>query len=173
VLFSLRSLIAVWTQKKPGGKSSVTTRPIKLPAIRKPERPLSRVFIHCSASDNPEHDSVAVMRRWHVNGNGWSDVGYHFFITKKGEIQTGRSIDKVPAAQAGNNTGTIAICLHGLKADKFTQEQFASLRAFCRALNALYDNQLTFHGHCEVAAKTCPVFDYKAALNLDDNGRMK
>ena len=31
---------------------------------------------------------------------------------------------------------------------------------------------VTFHGHCEVAAKACPVFPYKAVLGLDAHGEM-
>ena len=50
------------------------------------KRDVDRVFIHCSASDHAHHDDVKVMRDWHVNGNGWSDVGYHYFITKAGKI---------------------------------------------------------------------------------------
>lgn len=137
----------------------------------KPQRPVSRVFIHCSASDNPKHDDVSVMRQWHLQ-RGWSDVGYHLFIKKDGTVQGGRHLEKVPSAQAGHNAGTIAICLHGLDKDKFTEAQFTSLRKLCKEINAVYKKTLTFHGHCEVSAKSCPVFDYKAVLKLDNAGRL-
>ncbi|PHR19278.1 MAG: hypothetical protein COA37_17765 [Hoeflea sp.] len=137
----------------------------------KPRRPVSRVFIHCSASDNPAHDNVATMRAWHLQ-RGWSDVGYHLFIRKDGVVEAGRPLEITPAAQAGHNTGTIAICLHGLDIDKFTQAQFDTLRALCASINRQYGGKLTFHGHREVAAKACPVFDYKAILNLDRAGRL-
>ena len=82
----------------------------------KPEREVDRVFLHCSASDNAEHDDIQIIRRWHTDpepqGRGWSDVGYHFFIRKDGEIQEGRPLTRTPAAQAGHNTGTIAIVTH-------------------------------------------------------------
>ncbi len=137
----------------------------------KPRRAVSRVFLHCSASDLPEHDDVAVMRQWHL-ANGWSDVGYHFFIRKDGVIQPGRALELVPAAQAGHNTGSIAICLHGLDKGRFTDAQFASLRARAGEINAAYGGAVTFHGHCEVSAKACPVFDYRAVLRLDSIGRL-
>lgn len=139
--------------------------------FRKPRRPVSRVFIHCSASDNPAHDNVATMRAWHLQ-RGWSDVGYHLFIRKDGVVEAGRPLEITPAAQAGHNTGTIAICLHGLDVGKFTQAQFDTLRALCASINRQYGGALTFHGHLEVAAKACPVFDYKAVLNLDRAGRL-
>ena len=134
-----------------------------------PKRKVNRVFIHCSASDIISHDDVSVIRRWHLK-RGWNDVGYHFFIKKNGVVQPGRNIENTPAAQKGNNTGTIAICLHGLKS--FTENQFDALRHLCKKLQMNYENQLTFHGHCEVSNKICPVFDYKEVLNLDKEGNM-
>lgn len=130
-------------------------------------RSVNRVFIHCSASDVPAHDDVSVMREWHL-ARGFSDVGYHFFIKKDGTVQAGRDIEVVPAAQENNNKGTIAICCHGLT--DFTEAQFKSLRELCHAIRT--NVKVTFHGHCEVSTKTCPVFDYKAVLKLDANGKM-
>ena len=136
----------------------------------KPKRHVNRVFIHCSASDNPEHDDVAVMRRWHL-ARGWLDVGYHYFIRKDGICQVGRDIERTPAAQSGNNTGTIAICLHGLDINKFTAAQLNMLKRLCVIIENSYGSKvLTYHGHREVANKACPVFDYKKVLRLDSVG---
>lgn len=140
--------------------------------FRKPKRPVTKVFIHCSASDNPEHDNVATMDLWHRQ-RGWAGVGYHLFIRKSGELEVGRDMEKVPAAQEGHNVGSIAICLHGLAKTKFTDAQFKTLKALCQQIDAAYiANPLTYHGHCEVAAKACPVFDYKTVLGLSENGRL-
>lgn len=100
-------------------------------------------------------------------------MGYHYFIRKSGELEAGRSLEEVPAAQQGHNTGSIAICLHGLKQEKFTKAQFERLIALCREIDKAYENQLTFHGHCEVSAKTCPAFDYKTVLGLTESGDRK
>ena len=137
----------------------------------KPERDIDRVFIHCSASSLPSHDDVMVVRGWHLK-NGWSDIGYNYYITFDGVIHWGRDLERSPAAQRGHNAGTIAICLSGLNVDDFTQEQFDSLKGLCEQI----DNQIpdvTFHGHCEVSDKECPVFDYKKVLNLTDFGVMQ
>ncbi|SFV50534.1 Phage lysin, N-acetylmuramoyl-L-alanine amidase  len=139
--------------------------------FRKPRRRVERVFIHCSASDNPKHDNVATMRRWHL-ARGFNDIGYHFFIHKNGKISRGRDIEKTPAAQRGNNTGTIAICLHGLRKEKFTTLQFKAIRAICSDINDSYFKNISFHGHKEVSAKACPVFDYKKVLKLDRFGSL-
>ena len=135
----------------------------------KPRRAVYAVFVHCSASDSPAHDDIAVMRQWHL-ARGWADVGYHFFVKQDGEIQVGRALEKSPAAQRGDNTGTIAICLHGLTEERFTEDQFNSLRDLCAAIDSEYRGGLRYRGHNEVAAKACPVFDYKTVLGLDVNG---
>lgn len=139
--------------------------------FQKPARPVSRVFVHCSASDNPAHDNEATMDAWHKE-RGWSGDGYHFFIRKSGMLEIGRDLAKIPAAQEGNNAGTIAICLHGLDASKFTEAQLATLKGLCHQINATYRGTVTFHGHCEVSAKSCPVFDYRDVLDLDSRGRL-
>lgn len=140
--------------------------------FNKPKRTIHTVFIHCSDSDSPNHDDVSVIKQWHVKGNGWSDVGYHYFIKKNGMLQKGRDLESVPAAQKGHNEGSIAICLHGSHKDKFTQAQFATLKELCTQINNAYGKKIRFRGHKEVSAKTCPVFDYKTVLGLDKEGYM-
>lgn len=140
-------------------------------SFKKPKRHVFRVFIHCSASDNPKHDDPRVIEAWHKQRN-FKEIGYHFFISKNGNIHVGRDLEKVPAAQAGNNTNTIAICVHGLLEGNFTKDQKAALQALCGQINREYHGSVTFHGHCEVAAKDCPVFDYKEWLKLDKHGRL-
>ena len=145
--------------------------------FKKPKRQIDTVFLHCSASDRPEHDSIQVIKKWHTDpkpqGKGWSDVGYHYFIRKDGTIERGRSLEKIPAAQKGYNSGSIAICAHGLDIDKFTEVQLEAVKDLCKTINLAYGNYLRFRGHCEVNSnKTCPVFDYKELLNLDENGKM-
>jgi peptidoglycan hydrolase-like protein with peptidoglycan-binding domain len=139
--------------------------------FKKPARPVTKVFIHCSASDNPAHDNVATIDQWHRE-NGWAGVGYHFFIRKFGRLEMGRDLEKVPAAQAPYNAGTIAICLHGLSINAFTLEQFDTLQGLCHQINEAYDGAVTFHGHSEVAKKTCPVFIYRDVLNLTAEGAL-
>lgn len=140
--------------------------------FRKPSRAVSRVFLHCSSSDHLHHDDVAVIRDWHLK-RGFDDVGYHFLITFDGRIQPGRDLEKSPAAQAGHNTGTIAICLSGGQNGQggaFTRAQFDSLRDLCSQINAAYEGSVTFHGHQEVANRACPVFDYRRELGLSAQG---
>jgi N-acetylmuramoyl-L-alanine amidase len=102
--------------------------------FKAPRRDVNRVFIHCSASDRPEDDDVSVIRKWHTTpdrrdpSKPWRDVGYHYYVRKDGTLQLGRNIEVVPSAQAGHNAHSIAICLGGLREEKFTQAQFDTLK---------------------------------------------
>lgn len=140
--------------------------------VKKPNRPVNRVFIHCSASDHAHHDNAKIMEEWHKERQ-FKEIGYHFFIKKNGDIQVGRDLEKTPAAQVGHNLRTIAICLHGLRKELFTVAQYNALKSLCQRIHFMYNGKVTFHGHCEVAAKSCPVFDYKAVLKLDSKGKIK
>lgn len=139
--------------------------------FQKPNRKVNRVFIHCSASDYPEHDSVEVVRQWHLN-KGFDDIGYHFFIHKNGSISTGRSLEKTPAAQKGHNVATIAICVHGYKVENFSTAQFNALKSLSSQIHKAYYERISFHGHCEVASKACPTFNYIQILKLDRYGSL-
>ncbi|ACI97519.1 N-acetylmuramoyl-L-alanine amidase [Rhodospirillum centenum] len=135
-----------------------------------PKRPVHVVFIHCSASDQAAHDDAAVIDQWHRR-RGWRGIGYHVFIRGDGTIQRGRPLEDVPAAQAGHNSGSIALCLHGFH--QFSPVQFDSLRRLADAMDAAYAAQgkrLRWRGHREVAAKLCPNFDYRVVLGLDAGG---
>ncbi len=140
-------------------------------SFKKPARAVVKVFIHCSASDSPNY-GMAEITKDHLK-RGFAEIGYHYFIDRNAILHAGRSLSKAPAAQAGHNTGSIAICVAGLTKEKFTKEQMAVLANVCKTINLAYDKKITFHGHREVANKTCPVFDYKAVLGLDAKGYMK
>lgn len=151
--------------------------------FQKPKRKVTQCFIHCSADSNSKNDDVSVMARWHLQ-RGFAEVGYHYFIKKDGTLQEGRNIEEIPAAQnefktingikIGGNTNTIAICLHGgggnPPINDFTQEQYKTLKNLCKSINNAYNGKITFHGHCEVSSKACPVFDYKSVLELNTEG---
>ncbi len=164
-----QALVIKATAGQENEKVPVNSVPIdKTPAdvgFQKPQRKISKVFIHCSDSDNQTHDNIQTMREWHI-ARGFDDVGYHYFIRKSGQIENGRPIENVPAAQEGHNTGSIAICVSGSK--EYTNQSMEALKMLCIAINKAYNGKITFHGHCEVSSKTCPVFDYKRVLKLNN-----
>lgn len=138
------------------------------PHFVKPQRYVDKVYIHCSAASGSQFADISIIRAWHL-ARGFDDVGYHYFITYDGVIQKGRDLELTPAAQKGNNTGSIAICLAGLLPQDFTFPQLDALVELCYDINWEYES-ITFHGHNEVSTKTCPVFNYKETLHLDERG---
>jgi N-acetylmuramoyl-L-alanine amidase len=142
--------------------------------FNKPKRSVDRVFLHCTAyagQDLVGDQLVDAVKSWHLARN-FSDIGYHYLIDKDGELLLGRDLARIPAAQYMHNSKTIAICLDGLHSHQFTKLQFITLYDLVRQINNAY-SVITFHGHCEVSNKTCPVFNYKEVLNLTESGRFK
>lgn len=66
------------------------------------------------------HNNCTVydVHEWHLN-NGWNGIGYHFFISKDGEVFKGRDINKNGShcKEQSMNTKSIGICLEGCYTD--------------------------------------------------------
>ncbi len=86
---------------------------------------IDKIISHISDSPYDHHDDISVIRQWHLE-RGFSDVGYHYFIKRNGEIQGGRSIKRRGADCLGQNYNSVGVCLHGMSGD-ITQKQFKSL----------------------------------------------
>ena len=128
-------------------------------------REINKIIVHCSATREGENFDVAEIRKWHVEGRGWSDIGYHFYIDLYGEIHKGRDIDKIGAHCKGNNRGSIGICYcGGVEADGKTPKdtrldcQKEALTAVLRTLKAMYP-EAVIHSHNDFANKACPSFN--------------
>lgn len=58
------------------------------------------------------YGSADDIHRIHLN-QGWSGIGYHFFVQKDGNIYTGRPIDMVGAHTSDYNSQAVGICFEG------------------------------------------------------------
>lgn len=89
-------------------------------------RHIDRIVIHCSATRHSDaHLDRKFVRQLHVEGNGWSDIGYHWIITRAGVIQKARPLERAGAHAKGFNSTSIGICLMGGLADNsFPTEGF-------------------------------------------------
>ena len=136
-------------------------------------RPINEIIIHCAdtppswgSNMTPEQQRDEI-RRWHVEERGWSDIGYHYVITRNGVVVQGRSLDKIGAHVKGHNKGTIGICLVGGKGgtahdkfrENFTKEQDFALRKLIDELKDRFVSVNKVSGHNEYAAKACPCFN--------------
>lgn len=64
-------------------------------------------YIHFTGMNH--FDRQLAMKKYHVNDNGWADIGQHFTIFPDGAILTGRSMEKSPACINGQNAGSLCI----------------------------------------------------------------
>lgn len=132
-------------------------------------RAINQLFVHCSATKPTQDIGAKEIREWHVKGNGWKDIGYHFVIRRNGVVEDGRPVEQVGAHVAGHNANSIGICLvggidvSGKPEANFTPEQWKALPRLLRVLKAHYP-KATIHGHNEYAAKACPSFDVQKWL---------
>lgn len=97
-------------------------------------REIKRVILHHSATETGDVESF---RHYHVNVRGWDDIGYHWIITRKGQVQEGRPSWKAGAHAKGRNQDSLGICLVGT--DSFTPEQLQSLERILKRFEASYD----------------------------------
>ena len=132
-------------------------------------REIRRVIIHCSATKPGMDIGAAEIRKWHVDGNGWNDIGYHYVIRRSGEIEKGRSEHIAGAHVAGHNGDSIGVCLVGGIDDKgkpdanFTAAQWAALDHLVTQLTKVSYPGATVSGHRDwTDAKACPSFDVRA-----------
>ncbi len=95
------------------------------------------VIHHQAGSANPPYDNVVkAIWDYHVNGNGWSDIGYNWLIAPDGTIYKGRSWlngdQNVRGAHTCScNSNKLGICLLGdLTNNLPTPAQYESLKNF-------------------------------------------
>lgn len=134
-------------------------------------RKITEVIIHCSATP-PDwmHGNTAAakakeIKRWHVQDNGWSDIGYHHLIDRDGQVVLGRPIERAGAHTQGHNSNSVGVCLigaHGASADDRFDDHFtpAQREAMHRVVDSLQTRfgPLKVSGHNQYANKGCPGF---------------
>lgn len=52
-------------------------------------RRINKIILHCSATAEGKDYTIDDTYDWHVNQNGWSNIGYHFIVYRDGEIAQG------------------------------------------------------------------------------------
>lgn len=142
-------------------------------------RPLLNIkFIVVHHSATPQWLTVDQIRKEHINVNGWSDIGYHYLITKEtGEwtLKPGRNQkyigahvlqDKMiidPATKRYmkiNNETSIGLCLIGRydyinPEDKLINETAYALKKLTSKFT-LSLNRDVIIPHCKVSYTACP-----------------
>lgn len=76
----------------------------------------THLIIHHSAGPNGANDWAAVVRSFwdfHVNTNGWSDIGYNYLVDPNGVLYEGRGNNVLGAHYCGKNQRTMGVCVIG------------------------------------------------------------
>ena len=126
-------------------------------------REVRLLVIHCSATRYDRNFPVEALRSAHKD-RGFADIGYHFYITRDGEIHRGRPLEKVGAHCRNHNTHSIGICyeggldMAGRPKDTRTLAQRASLLGLLRELRKRFPKALIVGHHDLNPMNECPCY---------------
>ena len=130
-------------------------------------RRIDLIVIHCTASRPSQSISLEQLDKMH-KARGWKCCGYHYYITRDGQLHFGRPEEMVGAHARHYNAHSIGICYEGgldekgRYADTRTPAQKLTLHTLLISLKADYpDAEIV--GHCELEGvhKACPCFSCK------------
>ncbi|MEX0268318.1 peptidoglycan recognition family protein [Leptolyngbyaceae cyanobacterium UHCC 1019] len=90
-----------------------------------------------SGTQAQEAARMRVVYNGHVNGNGWTDIGYHFIIMPSGRVYEGRSERKRGSHDLVNDG--LGIAFDGVySANTISQQQYQAAVALCTVLCKRY-----------------------------------
>ena len=129
-------------------------------------RKIDLIVVHCSATRCDRRFSVEDLIACHDARFGFT--GYHYYITRQGQVYQTRHEQLVGAHAVGYNQHSLGVCYeggldeHGNAADTRTREQKAALHALLKSLKVDYpDAQILGHRDLPNVHKDCPCFDAK------------
>ena len=130
------------------------------------------IVVHCSATKPNQDIGASEIRKWHVEDNGWSDIGYHQVIRRNGAIELGRPLHVSGAHAKGFNARSVGVCLvggidnSGKAENNFTVEQMESLVVTLDYWRRIYPKaEVLGHRDLPGVAKACPSFDVRKWLD--------
>ena len=103
------------------------------------------IVIHCSATREDQDFSIKDIDRAHKQ-RGFSEIGYHLYITKDGRTHIGRTLNKQGAHSFGHNKHSWGICyeggldINGKPKDTRTEQQKQAILRAVLFLKGLSDN---------------------------------
>lgn len=137
------------------------------------------IVVHCTATREGKDYKAADIRKMHVQGNKWEDIGYHYVVDLDGTVENGRK-EEYQGAHAypydGVSIGVVYIggtTADATKAkDTRTEAQKVALIKLLTVLKARYPNAIIL-GHRDLSpdknkdgkitpnewTKMCPCFD--------------
>lgn len=127
------------------------------------------ITLHASATPASMNIGADEIRDWHVNGNGWNDIGYHYVVRRDGVVEPGRPEHIQGAHVGGFNRGNLGVCLvggidhDGNVENNFTEAQWEALTLLMRRLVAKHPKAVIMghNGWPGHESRGCPCFDWR------------
>jgi len=126
--------------------------------------PIPRYFVHHSAGGSCTTQTACMstvrgIQNYHMNSNGWADIGYNFLVGEDGNAYEGRGWDRVGAHSPNYNSNALGVCVMGTfmtvnpnNAALTVTQQLISCGVNLRKLSATY----SLHGHRDGTCTSCP-----------------
>lgn len=134
----------------------------------------THIIMHDSLTEDGQTVSWGAIRKYHMETNGWADIGYHFGIELIGdryEILTGRMLGREGAHCPGFNRIGIGICLIGnFEEDEVPHDQWALAVQLASHLAWIFEiPKDRILGHREaMPGRTCPHAHFDCVLFRED-----
>ncbi len=141
----------------------------------------TRMAIHhtVTPADSDPATRLRGIQAFHMDSNGWCDVGYQFLISLDGQIWEGRELDFLGAHVGGHNTGNVGVsfigCFHSSGCSDWTpfeppEAMINSAAAIVGRITSIYEINIdsnTVKGHRDHAgaSTSCPGDNLHARLN--------
>ncbi len=122
---------------------------------------------HHSAS--PLRTTLADIRKWHVEENGWADIGYHRIVDRWGTKHAGRPVGRGGAHVRGKNGRCYAVCGIGNNLNPrsaWRPAQWAAISELWEAAQQVFPG-IILVGHKDLVrpgSTECPGLDIRAEL---------
>jgi hypothetical protein len=123
-----------------------------------------RITLHHTVT--PTNDSMTPEQRlrqiqnYHMDVNGWCDIGYHFLVSRDGRLWEGRPAGRLGTHVGNNNTGNVGISVIGTyTTDTATATQIDQIAALMRGVAQTYGipiDDTRIKGHRDYNATACP-----------------
>lgn len=131
-------------------------------------RRINLIILHCSATKITQDFPVESLEACH-KARGFKTIGYHYYITKDGQMHQCRPEDMIGAHARRYNAHSIGICYeggldaNGNPTDTRTPAQKHALITLLRSLKVDYPDAEIL-GHCDLpwVKKKCPCFDARS-----------
>ena len=133
-------------------------------------RHIDLIVVLCSATRCDSPTPLEAIIAWH-QARGFVTIGYHYYITRDGDVHAGRPLYQEGAHAAGYNSHSIGVCYEGgllpdgTPADTRTPEQKKSLHRLLIRLKEDYPGaRIVGHRDLLGVHKECPCYEVKEEI---------